>query len=142
MKAVISHGSIPEKVQNGVSFPFSEAFIRSFDPQNSEKLSKYPIIIIDAAKKYECAFLHPCNGINFTAQVRSLSLGHVAHQAKNDHAHNGLEDYRHKIIHFPPHFNYVSSNEDKEPPIKDTWNKLYSVCNKKKGAIMLCSYAE
>ena len=85
MKAVISHGSIPEKVQNGVSFPFSEAFIRSFDPQNSEKLSKYPIIIIDAAKKYECAFLHPCNGINFTAQVRSLSLGHVAHQAKNDH---------------------------------------------------------
>ena len=41
---------VPVMVQNGVSSFFSVAFIKSFDPQNSPKLSKYPIIITPAVK--------------------------------------------------------------------------------------------
>jgi hypothetical protein len=42
---------LPERVQNGVSFPFSVAFMKSFDSQNSASLAKNPISITPAACK-------------------------------------------------------------------------------------------
>ena len=46
--------NVPERVQNGVSFPFIVASIKSLEPQNSLLLSKYPIMTIKAKMGNEC----------------------------------------------------------------------------------------